>query len=282
MVVPVEEPRVYPVSTAVRQRYQIESRLRNVSEAIESVLDAAQLGPGMTVVDISAGTALVAPAARARVGARGRVLVLDRDGERLAMVQDAASRADIQCCLSDLGDWHDAVPGTVDRVVAAQALWWFHQADRVLAAVAAHLGPAGRFAFAIPGTYFDFGDGVQTPQWVFASILAECGQAVPPAPPTLTKAAVESRLAAAGLQVLRYRAREVEVVRTEWEPGGELHGLLQLHPPAWPGHDLAERIERALAQLRRWGPELRGRQALWRHAVFSCVPARRGRGGDSG
>lgn len=78
-----EFPRAYrPVSKAGSNQFSTEVARDSVNEA-QTVMDLAQLAPGMTVADIGAGEGYYTVRLAQRVGARGRVLAQDIDAQAL-------------------------------------------------------------------------------------------------------------------------------------------------------------------------------------------------------
>jgi len=78
-----EFPRPYrPVSKTGSNQFSTEVAREAVSEA-RTVMDLAQIAPGMTVADIGAGEGYYTVRLAERVGARGRVLAQDIDAQAL-------------------------------------------------------------------------------------------------------------------------------------------------------------------------------------------------------
>jgi len=78
-----EFPRAYrPVSQAGSNQFSTEVARDSVNEA-QTVMDLAQIAPGMTVADIGAGEGYYTVRLAQRVGARGRVLAQDIDAEAM-------------------------------------------------------------------------------------------------------------------------------------------------------------------------------------------------------
>lgn len=71
-----------PVSRIVRTQFSTEAERDNHNEA-QTVMDLARIGPGSSVADIGAGEGYYTVRLGARVGAKGRVLAQDIDGEAL-------------------------------------------------------------------------------------------------------------------------------------------------------------------------------------------------------
>jgi ubiquinone/menaquinone biosynthesis C-methylase UbiE len=87
-----EFPRPYrPVSTTVSSAFSTEQARDDRNEA-NTVMDLAQIQPGMTVADIGAGEGYYTVRLAERVGSRGRVLAQDIDREALARLGDRVVR----------------------------------------------------------------------------------------------------------------------------------------------------------------------------------------------
>jgi len=71
-----------PVSSVVSAQFSTEAERDNHKEA-QTVMDLAAIGPGSSVADIGAGEGYYTVRLGARVGAKGRVLAQDIDGEAM-------------------------------------------------------------------------------------------------------------------------------------------------------------------------------------------------------
>ena len=71
-----------PVSRVVSAQFSTEAERDNHNEA-QTVMDLAAIGPGSSVADIGAGEGYYTVRLGARVGAKGRVLAQDIDGEAM-------------------------------------------------------------------------------------------------------------------------------------------------------------------------------------------------------
>jgi ubiquinone/menaquinone biosynthesis C-methylase UbiE len=71
-----------PVSSVVASQFSTEAERDNHKEA-QTVMDLAAIGPGSSVADIGAGEGYYTVRLGARVGAKGRVLAQDIDGEAM-------------------------------------------------------------------------------------------------------------------------------------------------------------------------------------------------------
>lgn len=168
----------------------------------DALLDAAALQPGLRVLDLASGPALLAGAAASRVAPGGSVLATDIADAMLAegAHRHAAERtllfaaADAEClCLAD---------ASVDRVLAGLALFMFPQPQRALAEIHRVLAPGGLAVLSV------WGERAAVP-------LLHCAQdaiaAVLPAPrverPSVfrfgTPAVLEAALGDAGFEAVR-------------------------------------------------------------------------------
>lgn len=117
----------------------------------DALLDAAALQPGLRVLDLASGPALLAGAAAAGVTPGGTVLATDiaetmlaegarrHDGQQALLF--AAADAERLCLAS----------GSVDRVLAGLALFMFPQPQRALAEIHRVLAPGGLAVLSVWG-----------------------------------------------------------------------------------------------------------------------------------
>ncbi len=103
---------------------------------VEEVLDAAQLQPGASVLDLACGTGFVARGAAARVGPAGRVVGVDVNAAMLAVAARAEPTGGATV------EWYQAsaddLPLPVvsfDAVVCQQGMQFFPDLDRAMAEV---------------------------------------------------------------------------------------------------------------------------------------------------
>ncbi|MCX5558829.1 class I SAM-dependent methyltransferase [Streptomyces sp. NBC_00038] len=113
---------------------------------VAAILDAADLSPGATVLDLACGTGFVARAAAARVGPAGRVSGADINEGMLRVAKAHAPRMypDIEFteASADGLPYQDA---TFDAVVCQQGVQFFPDLPAALAEVARVTRPGGRF-----------------------------------------------------------------------------------------------------------------------------------------
>lgn len=116
------------------------------------VADAAQVGPGHRVLDVAAGTGVLAREAVRRVGPGGRVAGLDANPGMVELARRLAPSV----------DWHQGVAeslpfpdGSFDRVVSQFGLMFFSDRRQALQEMLRVLVPGGRLAVAVWGSLDD-------------------------------------------------------------------------------------------------------------------------------
>ncbi|MET7427385.1 MULTISPECIES: class I SAM-dependent methyltransferase [Streptomyces] len=117
---------------------------------VGELLDAVDLRPGATVLDIACGTGFTARAAAALVGPAGRVFGVDIDADMIRVARDRHPRLypDIEFTVAsaDLLPYPDA---GFDAVVCQQGAQFFPDLDAALAEAARVTRPGGRFAATV-------------------------------------------------------------------------------------------------------------------------------------
>jgi ubiquinone/menaquinone biosynthesis C-methylase UbiE len=120
----------------------------------DRVLDGAQLGVGMTLVDVGTGDGLVAFRAIDRIGPSLRVILTDVSGPMLRNAESAAKRRNVrtqctfhECTAEDLSAIAD---GSVDVVTTRAALAYVADKKAALAEFFRILKPAGRLSIVEP------------------------------------------------------------------------------------------------------------------------------------
>jgi ubiquinone/menaquinone biosynthesis C-methylase UbiE len=114
----------------------------------QRLVQLAEVGPGMRVLDVGTGTgAALLPAARA-VGPTGVAVGIDLSRGMLQQARAAVAAAGLRNVRLAVGDAEAPEVGTerVDRVLAAHVLFFLADLDRALAAYARILKPGGRLA----------------------------------------------------------------------------------------------------------------------------------------
>jgi ubiquinone/menaquinone biosynthesis C-methylase UbiE len=113
---------------------------------VATILDAADLFPGATVLDLACGTGFTARAAAARVGPAGRVSGADVNEGMIRVAREHAPRMypDIEFTVApaDKLPYEDA---TFDAIVCQQGVQFFPELPAALAETARATRPGGRF-----------------------------------------------------------------------------------------------------------------------------------------
>ncbi|MGW6493382.1 class I SAM-dependent methyltransferase [Streptomyces sp. NPDC055056] len=114
---------------------------------VEAILDAVDLHPGATVLDLACGTGFVARAAAARVGPAGRVSGADINTGMIGVAAEHAPRMypDIEFTVAPAEGlpYEDAA---FDVVVCQQGVQFFPDLEAAFAETARVMRPGGRFA----------------------------------------------------------------------------------------------------------------------------------------
>lgn len=244
-------------------------------ESARRLCELADLRPGMTVVDLGAGTGLTSLAA------------LDLVPEGLELIAVEASPALLAAARARLGGraaaYHNAdavaaaslLSGKVDRVLCNLALLSFRDPEGVLRAWRSRIRPAGLLCFSLSGTWFNALRDQVTPQYVLLRELHRQGllpRGVPPVERLPNQRSIEGTLRDAGFKPVHYEVQEIPSPRPETEPGGELYNLMRLSP-ALPGRDRAEAVQRSLDALPGVAEAIAASGARWRVVHFTAQPA---------
>lgn len=119
-----------------------------LSEATGALIDMADVGPGMRVLDLACGAGSQSIAAAKRVGPSGSVVAVDISPTMLEHVRRNATRAGLQniemleCAAEDL----DETLAPFDASICRMGLMLFASPSSALAAVQRVLKPGARFA----------------------------------------------------------------------------------------------------------------------------------------
>ena len=107
-----------PVSRVVSAQFSTEAERDNHNEA-QTVMDLAAIGPGSSVADIGAGEGYYTVRLGARVGAKGRVLAQDIDGEAMKRLgrRIEHDRLDNVSIIQGAADDPRLPPNSFDRVM---------------------------------------------------------------------------------------------------------------------------------------------------------------------
>lgn len=127
--------RAFPLFGARMHRYR------------RAAVDALELRPGSTVVDLGCGTGLNLPLLEERVGPEGRVIGVDLTDEMLERARDRATRrgwSNVDWIRSDVADYE--IPDGIDAVLSTFALTLSPAYDEVIGRVSRALRARGRLA----------------------------------------------------------------------------------------------------------------------------------------
>lgn len=117
-------------------------------DATDTMLDMADVRPGMTVLDLACGAGSQSFQAAERVGSKGSVVASDISATMLSHVREEATRLGVQnietleCAAEDLAATSDGFDAAICRL----GLMLFPDPARASAAVARALKPGARFA----------------------------------------------------------------------------------------------------------------------------------------
>lgn len=127
---------------------------RWLAPATEIMLDMADVGPGMRVLDIAAGAGEPAITAAKRVGPAGSVLATDISPTILSYAAAAAKRQGIDNLTVAVMDGEnlELPDGTFDVVLSRVGLIYFPDRQRALAEIRRVLKPSGRLAALVYST----------------------------------------------------------------------------------------------------------------------------------
>ena len=125
-----------------------------LSEATETLIDTADVGPGMRMLDLACGAGSQTIAAAKRVGPDGSVVAVDISPTMLEHLRQNAARAGLQnietleCAAEDL----DETQAPFDASISRMGLMLFASPSSALAAVQRVLKPGARFAAMVFST----------------------------------------------------------------------------------------------------------------------------------
>lgn len=183
-------------------------------EATELVVRAAELSPGMRVLDLASGTGEPALRLARTVGPDGRVVATDLVPEMLAAARQKALSlgvSNLEFCEAD-AEHLPFAHAAFDRVTCRFGLMFFPDVAKALTEIHRVLKPGGQVAFLVWGTY------EQNP-W-FCAMLDPFLKHVklPPAPPDAPgpfRFADEAKFAAT-LAAARFREIRTHTHRVSW------------------------------------------------------------------
>lgn len=231
--------------------------------------EAADLKPGMTVVDLGCGSGLTSLAALEAVPDGLKLILIDSSPAMIAAARQVLGDRAAAYHVADATAVADLVPDKVDRVLCNLSLWYFQNPEGVLRSLRRVIKPVGRLCFSLLGTYFNAGGSVVSPHWALLRVLADRG-AVPRALPDVERLpnqrSIEGTLQGTGFKPFAFAIDEIDA------PADELANWLRLYPIA-DGATRAEAVERSLALLEGARAELELWNPRWRVVRFQAQPS---------
>jgi arsenite methyltransferase len=237
-------------------------------EIRDRVLAGAQLRPGQTVLDLGAGTGLLASEALRRVAPNGMVFALDQSQPALAeiSVPPGSDPSRLHCVV---GDAHriQLASGTIDAVLTRSVLIYLDDLPAALGEVARVLRPGGRLSVFEPingGRRHDAKlVGMTDEELVAIQVLRAQSSTAVPAMMAFDENQLVSAANAAGLTVL---AQETEAVTEQLGDHSAVDAYL--HRPPHPGASTP--VELLTAGL---GAAVANRYvAAWHNALDQAAP----------
>lgn len=231
---------------------------------------AADLKPGMQVVDLACGSGLTSLAALDVVPAGLQLTLIDSSQ---AMIDEARRNLEawgVQATyhVADANNVGQLVTEKVDRVLCNLSLWYFAKPEDVLRELRKVIKPVGRLCFSLLGSYFNVGGEVVSPYWALVKVLADRGvlpRALPDVDRLPNQRSIEGTLLGAGFKPLSFALDEIEA------PDEELADWLRLYPIA-DGATRAEAVEKSLALLASARDEIAAWKPRWRTVRFEAQP----------
>jgi enediyne biosynthesis protein CalE5 len=153
---------------------------RDAQPLSDRMMELAQIGPNMRVLDVATGIGEPALTAARRVGPGGSVVAVDQAPEMLAVARERIQSAgvnNVEFIEAD-AETFTPQPGAYDAVVSRWAIMFFADPAGTLARLRVGLVPGGRFVATV------WGQPQQVPIIVlsFKAMAGEQGQTTPPGP----------------------------------------------------------------------------------------------------
>ncbi|HYG59435.1 MAG TPA: class I SAM-dependent methyltransferase [Symbiobacteriaceae bacterium] len=254
--------------------HAIASQMALFRESNRSLVEAARLSPGMTVIDLGCGSGLTALAALDAVPEGLKLILVDASPSMIETARRNLGDRVAEYHVADAGQIASLVTERVDRVLCNLAVWYFRDPEAVLREVRKVLKLTGHVAFSLSGTYFNTGGDAVSPQWALMRVLADRGlipRALPDVDRLPNQRSIEGTLQGAGLKPFFYKAVDIPTERSETEPGGELHEWVRLYP-VLEGKTRAEAADRSLAVLPAAAEAIAAHAPKWRTVIFMAQP----------
>jgi len=123
----------------------------------KDLIETADIQPGMTVVDLAAGTGATTQAILDKTGGDVSVIAIDQAEEMLNKAKEKFRNKHVRFIVSQAENLHESIKGKVDAVVSNSAFW---QMDprATFQSVSRILRPAGILAFNLPDQFFNHPD----------------------------------------------------------------------------------------------------------------------------
>lgn len=248
--------------------HSIASRMALFQESNRALVAAADLRPGMTVVDLACGSGLTSLAALEAVPEGLRLILIDSSASMIEAARALLGDRVAEYHVADAASVASLVPEKVDRVLCNLSLWYFGSPEGVVREVRKVLKPTGHMAFTLSGTYFNTGGGVVSPQWALMRVLADQGliaRALPEVERLPNQRSIEGTLQGAGMKPFFFQVVEVPLVN----PVEELRDWVRLYP-ILEGQSRAEAVQRTLEALPAEAVEQF--DPKWRAVIFMAQP----------
>ncbi|HKX72608.1 MAG TPA: methyltransferase domain-containing protein [Candidatus Saccharimonadales bacterium] len=242
--------------------------VRLLSEIRDRVLAGAQLRPGQAVLDLGAGTGLLASEALRRVAPNGTVFALDQSQSALAeiSVPPDSDPSRLRCIV---GDAHriQLASGTVDAVLTRSVLIYLDDLTAVLGEIARVLRPGGRLSVFEPINSRRRHDanlvGMTDEELAAIEALRAQSSMAVPAMMAFDENQLITAVNAAGLTVV---ARETESVTEQLADHGAVDAYLRRAPhPGAPSPVELLTAGLGVAVARRY-------VTAWHHALEQAAP----------
>src|SRR5688572_29336583 len=144
-------------------------------ELSATMVELAQLRPGMRVLDLGCGTGVTTQTVLPALGEQGHVYALDLSPAMLKVARQAVASPQVTFLQGDAAAAAELIQEPVDRVVCNSVFWQFRHKPQVMAALGRVLKPEGLFVFNAPEPYFIFQDIPRSPKvsQLFKQLAAE-------------------------------------------------------------------------------------------------------------
>lgn len=255
--------------------HQIASQMALYRESNRRLCELAELRPGMTVVDLAAGTGLTSLAALEQVPEGLNLIAVDASPSMLDEARRNLGDRVQAYHVADAAEGAGLIETKVDRLLCNMSLWTFPNPEGVLASWREKIKPTGRLCFNLFGTYFNAGGDVVSPQYALIQELhrrGELSRGLPQVDRLPNQRSIEGTLGSARYKPFSFELQEIESAQPETEAAGELYNLMRL-TPALPGRDHHEAVARTLALLPELGEAIAAAKPRWRVAHFMAQPS---------